>query len=340
MILALDAMGGDKAPDINVEGAILAVKQSDNDVILVGKQDILYSQIDKWSKKYSIPKNRIRVVNASEVIEMGEHPANASRHKKDSSMAVCCNLVTTKQADAFVSMGNSGAAMAVSLLHFKRIKGVSRPAISVLFPTIKGRCIIIDAGANVDCKPEHLFQFAIMGNVYSKEMLGIKSPRVAVLSIGEEDTKGNELTFETSNLLKKTDLNFIGNIEGGDIPKAKADVIVCDGFIGNVFLKSSEGVAEMIQKLVKNSIKSNPLYWGAAPFLKLAMKSVKKKTDYDEFGGAPLLGVNGTCIIGHGRSNSRAVKNALDVAAKLAKSNVNKIIEDQIQQFKDITLDK
>ena len=196
MILALDAMGGDKAPDINVEGAILAVKQSDNDVILVGKQDILYSQIDKWSKKYSIPKNRIRVVNASEVIEMGEHPANASRHKKDSSMAVCCNLVTTKQADAFVSMGNSGAAMAVSLLNFKRIKGVSRPAISVLFPTLKGKCIIVDAGANVDCKPEHLFQFAIMGSTYSKEMLGIKNPKVAVLSIGEEDTKGQRIMRE------------------------------------------------------------------------------------------------------------------------------------------------
>lgn len=334
MILALDAMGGDKAPDINVEGAILAVKQSDNDVILVGKQDILYSQIDKWSKKYSIPKNRIRVVNACEIIEMGEHPANAARHKKDSSMAVCCKLVATKQADAFVSMGNSGAAMATSLLYFKRIQGVTRPAISVSFPTINGRCIIVDAGANVDCKPEHLLQFAIMGNVYSKEIYGIKNPKVAVLSIGEEDTKGNELTFETSNLLKKTNLNFIGNIEGGDIPKAKADVIVCDGFIGNVFLKSSEGVSEMIQKLVKNSIKSNPLYWGAAPFLKLAMKSVKKEIDYDEAGGAPLLGVNGACVIGHGKSNSRAVKNALFVATKLAKNNINKKIEEQIQKNK------
>lgn len=333
MILALDAMGGDKAPDINVEGAILAVKQSDNDIILVGKQDILYSQIDKWSKKYSIPKNRIRVVNASEIIEMGEHPANAARHKKDSSMAVCCKLVVSKQADAFVSMGNSGAAMATSLLYFKRVQGVTRPAISVSFPTINGRCLIVDAGANVDCKPEHLLQFAIMGNTYSKEISGIKNPKVAILSIGEEDTKGNELTFETSNLLKKTDLNFIGNIEGGDIPKAKADVIVCDGFIGNVFLKSSEGVSEMIQKLVKNSIKANPLYWGAAPFLKLAMKSVKKEIDYDEAGGAPLLGVNGACVIGHGKSNSRAVKNALFAAAKLAKNNINKKIEEQIQKI-------
>ena len=333
MILALDAMGGDKAPDINVEGAILAVKQTDNDVILVGKQDILYAQMDKWSKKYSIPKNRIRIVNASEIIEMGEHPANASRHKKDSSMAVCCKLVSEKKADAFVSMGNSGAAMAVSLLYLKRIPGVSRPVISVPFPTLNGRCIIVDAGANVDCKPEHLLQFAIMGNIYAKNIMGIRNPKVAVLSIGEEDTKGNELTLQASDLLKKANLNFVGNIEGGDVPKAKADIIVCDGFVGNIFLKTSEGIAEMVSKFIKNSIKSNPLYWGAAPFLKLAMKKVKKKIDYDDVGGAPLLGVNSPCIIGHGKSNSRAVKNALIVAAKFAENNINKKIEEEINKF-------
>ena len=333
MILALDAMGGDKAPDINVEGAILAVKQSDDDILLVGKQDILYAQLDKWSKKYSFDKHRIRVVNATEIIEMGEHPANAARHKKDSSMAVCCKLVASKQADAFVSMGNSGAAMATSLLYFKRIPGISRPAISVVFPTISGKCTIVDAGANVDCKPEHLLQFAIMGDIYSKSVLGIKNPKVAILSIGEEETKGNELVLETSKLLKQTNLNFIGNIEGGDIPKAKADVIVCDGFVGNVFLKSSEGIAEMMLKLIKNSIKSNPLYWGAVPFLKLATKSVKKKADYDEAGGAPLLGVNSTCIIGHGKSNSKAVKNALFVASRCAKKNISKIIEEEMKAF-------
>ncbi|WP_413853798.1 phosphate acyltransferase PlsX [Candidatus Ruminimicrobium bovinum] len=335
MILALDAMGGDKAPDINVEGAILAVKQSDDDILLVGKQDILYAQLDKWSKKYSFDKSRIRVVNATEIIEMGEHPANAARHKKDSSMAVCCKLVAAKQADAFISMGNSGAAMATSLLYFKRISGISRPAISISFPTISGRCTIVDAGANVDCKPEHLLQFAIMGDIYSKSVLGVKNPKVAILSIGEEETKGNELVFETSKLLKQTDLNFIGNIEGGDIPKAKADVVVCDGFVGNVFLKSSEGIAEMILKLIKNSIKANPLYWGATPFLKLAMKSVRKKADYDEAGGAPLLGVNSTCIIGHGKSNSKAVKNALFAASRCAKKNISNIIEEEIKKFQN-----
>lgn len=333
MILALDAMGGDKAPDINIEGAILAVKQTDNDVILVGKQDILYTQLEKWSKKYKFPKDRIRIVNASEVIEMGEHPANAARHKKDSSMAVCCKLVANKQADAFVSMGNSGAAMATSLLYFKRIPGVSRPVIAISFPTITGRCTIVDAGANVDCKPEHLLQFAIMGNAYAKNVLGIKNPKVGILSIGEEDTKGNELTLETSKLLKRADLNFVGNIEGGDVPKAKADIVVCDGFVGNVFLKTSEGIAEMVGKLIKNAIKANPLCWGGTPFLKLAMKSVRKKTDYDEAGGAPLLGVNSPCIIGHGKSNSRAVKNALIVAAKFAETNINKKIEEEIKKF-------
>ena len=333
MILALDAMGGDKAPDVNIEGAILAVKQTNNNIILVGKDDIIYNQLEKWSKKYKFPKDRISVVNATEVIEMGEHPANAARHKKDSSMAVCCKLVAEKKADAFVSIGNSGAAMAVSLLYLKRIVGISRPVISVPFPTISGRCIIVDAGANVDCKPEHLLQFAIMGNVYVKNVMGIRNPKVAILSIGEEETKGNELTLETSKLLRKSKLNFIGNIEGGDVPKAKADVIVCDGFVGNIFLKTSEGIAEMVSKFIKNSIKSNPLYWGAAPFLKLAMKKVKKKIDYDDVGGAPLLGVNSPCIIGHGKSNSRAVKNALIVAAKFVENNINKKIEEEISKF-------
>ena len=333
MILALDAMGGDKAPDVNIEGAILAVKQTNNSVILVGKEDIIHAQLEKWSQKYNFPREKITVVNATEVIEMGEHPANAARHKKDSSMAVCCKLVAEKKADAFVSMGNSGAAMAVSLLYLKRISGVSRPVISVPFPTISGRCIIVDAGANVDCKPEHLLQFAIMGNIYAKNIMGIKNPKVGILSIGEEETKGNELTLETSKLLEKTNLNFIGNIEGGDVPKAKADIIVCDGFVGNIFLKTSEGIAEMVSKFIKNSIKSNPLYWGAAPFLKLAMKKVKKKIDYDDVGGAPLLGVNSPCIIGHGKSNSRAVKNALIVAAKFAENNINKKIEEEINKF-------
>lgn len=333
MILALDAMGGDRAPGINVEGAILVVKQTDNDVILVGKQEIINSQLKKLSTKYEFPKDRIRIVNASEVIEMGEHPASAARQKKDSSMAVCCKLVLEKKADAFVSMGNSGAAMATSLLYFKRIPGISRPVITVSFPTLSGRCIIVDAGANVDCKPEHLLQFAIMGNTYAKNALGIKNPKVAVLSIGEEETKGNELIFETSKLLKKTNLNFIGNIEGGDVPKAKADIIVCDGFVGNVFLKTSEGIAEMIEKLLKNSIKTNPLCWCSVPFLKLAFKKVKRTTNYDESGGAPLLGVNSPCVIGHGKSNARAVKNALIVASKYAENNINKKIEEDIKKF-------
>ncbi len=336
MILALDAMGGDKAPDINVEGAILAAKQTDYEIILVGKQDIIYKHLEIWSKKYRVPAKKIKVVNATEVIEMGESPAIAVRQKKDSSMAVCCKLVASKQADAFISMGNSGAAMATSLLYLKRIPGVIRPAISTSFPTITGLCTILDVGANVDCKPEHLLQFAIMGSIYSKNVLKNKNPKVAVLSIGEEDSKGNDLIFSTSELIKKTSLNFIGNVEGGELLKAKADVIVCDGFVGNIVLKFGEGIAEMIMKLIKESVKDNPLCWGATPFLRLAMKSVKRKLDYTELGGAPLLGVNGVCLIGHGKSNAKAVKNALISAARFAESGVNQKIAEEITRFGDV----
>lgn len=336
MILALDAMGGDKAPEINVEGAILATKQLDHEILLVGKQDIIYTQLDKLSKKYNISAKKIKVVNATEVIKMEESPAIAARQKKDSSMAVCSKLVASKQADAFISMGNSGAAMATALLYLKRIPGVLRPAISTTFPTISGVCTILDVGANVDCKPEHLLQFAIMGSIYSKEVLGNKNPKVAVLSIGEEETKGNELIFATSELLKKSSLNFIGNIEGGELPKAKADVIVCDGFVGNIVLKFGEGIAEMIIKLIKEGVKDNPLCWGASPFLKLAMQGVKKKLDYTEAGGAPLLGINGACLIGHGKSNAKAVKNALISAVKFAENNVNQKIAEEITKFDNV----
>ncbi len=336
MIIALDAMGGDKAPDINVEGAVLAVKHTSHEVLLVGKQEALYPLLDKYSKLHGITPSKIRIVNATEVIEMDESPANAVRQKKDSSMAVCAKLVVEKQADAFVSMGNSGAAMATAIMHFKRIPGVLRPAISTPFPTVSGMCFLLDVGANVDCKPEHLVQFAIMGSIYSEKVLGRSKPKVGIVSIGEEDTKGNELTFAASDMLKKTSLNFIGNIEGGDIVKGKSDVVICDGFVGNVILKFGEGVAEMVIKLIKDSIKSNPIFWGMIPFLKLAMYSMKKRVDYSEQGGAPLLGVNGVCLIGHGKSNGKAVKNAVIMAAKYASQHVNDEIAQEIAKYENV----
>ncbi|MDD5021171.1 MAG: phosphate acyltransferase PlsX [Endomicrobiaceae bacterium] len=336
MIIALDAMGGDKAPDINIEGAVLATKYTEHEVLLVGKQEVLYPLLDKYAKIHNVLSSKIKIINATEVIEMHESPASAVRQKKDSSMAVCAKLVVDKQADAFVSMGNSGAAMATAIMYFKRIPGVLRPAISTPFPTISGMCTILDVGANVDCKPEHLVQFAIMGSIYAEKVLGHPKPKIGIISIGEEDTKGNELTFAVSDMLKKTSLNFIGNIEGGDIVKGKAHVVICDGFIGNVILKFGEGVADMVIKLVKDSVKSNPLFWGMIPFLKLAMYSMKKRVDYTEQGGAPLLGVNEVCLIGHGKSNAKAVKNAIIVSAKYASKHVNDEIAQELAKYEGL----
>lgn len=332
MIIALDAMGGDNAPVSTVEGAILAAKESDNKVLLVGPEKVLSEELLKHQKKHNITALNIEIVNATQVIGMDEHPAKAVRQKKDSSLSVCARLVADGKADAFVSMGNSGAAMAAALFYLKRIEGVLRPAISTAFPTIGEMCIIADVGANVDCKPEHLLQFALMANIYCKGV-GIKNPRVGLVSIGEEDTKGNELTLEAFKLIKNTDLNFIGNIEGRDIPKGNADVVICDGFVGNVILKFGEGLAAMMLKLVKKGLKQHPIAWASLPFLWLAIKDLRKKVDYSEFGGAPLLGVNGVCIIGHGRSDGKAVKNAILAGASAAKQDVTSEIKEAIAKY-------
>jgi glycerol-3-phosphate acyltransferase PlsX len=265
---------------------------------------------------------------------MSEHPAQAVRQKKDSSLVVCAKLVAEGKADAFVTMGNTGAAMAASLFYLKRIDGVLRPAISTSFPTIENFCIIADVGANVDSKPENLLQFAIMASLYCEKVLGIKKPRIGVASIGEEDTKGNELSLAAFELIKKTDLNFIGNIEGKDVPRGKADVIICDGFVGNLLLKFGEGIAEMMLKLIKKGFKKHPIAWASLPFLWTALKDMRKKVDYNEFGGAPLLGVNGICLIGHGRSEAIAVKNAVLAAATAAERNLINAIKETIAKYK------
>jgi len=334
MIIALDAMGGDNAPASNVEGAIVAAKESKHKILLVGKENLLKQEFAKLSKKYkNIDSLDIEIVNASEVIEMSDHPAKAVRQKKDSSLSVCAKLVAAEKADACVSMGNSGAAMAAALFFLKRIDGVLRPAISTIFPTVEGNCFIADMGANVDCKPEHLLQFAIMTSAYCEKVEGIKYPRVGLVSIGEEDSKGNELTIEALKLIRHTKLNFIGNIEGREIPQGKADVVICDGFVGNVILKFGEGLAEMILKLIKKALKQHPMAWASLPFLWLAIKDLRKKVDYNEFGAAPLLGVNGVCLIGHGRSEWKAVKNAVLSAAKAAEHNITNEIKEAISKY-------
>jgi len=333
MIIALDAMGGDTAPVSTVEGAVLAARASDHKILLVGPQKLIAEELLKHHKRYNVTSLDIEIVNATEVIEMGEHPAKAVRHKKDSSLSVCAKLVAEGKADAFVSVGNSGAAMAAALFYLKRIEGVLRPAISTTFPTINGNCIIADMGANADCKPEHLLQFAVMADLFCKKVVGIEKPKVGLISIGEEESKGNELTLETHKLLQKTDLNFIGNIEGRGIPKGEADVVICDGFVGNVILKFGEGLAEMMLKLVRQGLKKHPMAWASLPFIWLALKDLRKKVDYSEAGGAPLLGVNGICIIGHGRSEGKAVKNAVLAGARAAELNITKEIKEAISKY-------
>jgi glycerol-3-phosphate acyltransferase PlsX len=263
---------------------------------------------------------------------MDESPAVAVRRKRDSSIRKGIEMVKSGQADGFVSAGNSGAVMATALLLLKPSEAVDRPAIAATMPTLKGPFVIIDAGANLHGKPENLLQFALMGNMYAKVILGRTGPRVALMSTGEEDTKGNELTKEAFKLLKDADINFIGNVDGKDIFTGNADVIVCDGFTGNVILKTSEGLADAIIRMLKREVAN--LTTGRLGYLliKPALKNFKKKTDYDEYGGAPLLGINGTCIISHGRSTSKAIRNAIRVASDFASKKVYGVISSAIQE--------
>ncbi|MCG6551735.1 MAG: phosphate acyltransferase PlsX [Candidatus Magnetominusculus sp. LBB02] len=328
MKIALDAMGGDNAPGINVEGALMAVEEyGDISVELVGDSEALWKRL---SAVRNYDKQRITVKHASEVVGMDESTSHALRKKKDSSIRVAVDTVKKGAAEAVVSAGHSGVTMATALTVLKKAPGVDRPAIAVLMPTVKGRFLLIDAGANVDCKPENLLQFALMGSAYYKAVFGVTEPKVGLMSIGEEDTKGNELTKEVFKLLKTANINFIGNIEGKDVFTGLADVVVCDGFIGNTILKVSEGLAEAIMKMLKAEISGRVASKLGYLLMKPAIKGFKRRTDYDESGGAPLLGINGTCIIGHGRSTSKAIKNALKVANQLATVNINKVISGEI----------
>jgi glycerol-3-phosphate acyltransferase PlsX len=333
MIIALDVMGGDYAPKSTIEGAILAAIESKHKIILVGVKELITDELLKYKKKYNLTSLDLEVVNASEVITMFEHPVMAVRQKKKSSLCICAQLVANGKANAFVSFGNSGAVMAAALFYLKRICGVLRPAISTVFPTISGFCTIADIGANVDCTPDYLLQFGIMSSIFCEKVIGIKNPRVGLVSIGEESTKGNKATLAAFELLNKADINFVGNIEGRDIPIAVADVVVCDGFVGNVILKFGEGLASMMFKLIKMELKKHPITWISLPFLWFAIKNLKKKVDYSEFGGAQLLGVNGVCIIGHGNSNEKAVKNAILIAAKSVKYNLTNEIKKSISRI-------
>lgn len=321
MRIALDAMGGDHGPDEQIAGAIQALEETDLELILVGDESAIEACLDDAAPRESI-LSRIEILHTSEVVEMGESPVDAIRKKKNSSVMLAFDLVKKGEAQAAVSAGNSGATMAAAVRKLGRLQGVSRPGIASVFPTLKKPVVMMDVGANVDCRPQHLFQFALMASAFS-HVFDIQSPRIGILSIGEETGKGNQLVRETHNLLTSSSLNFIGNVEGRDIFQGDVDVIVCDGFVGNICLKVSEGLVEaateMIRTGIMGSIKAQIGYFLARP----VFRTFKKRVDYAEYGGAPLLGINGTGIICHGKSNAVAIKNAILEASKIVEIKVN-----------------
>ncbi|MGA1876373.1 MAG: phosphate acyltransferase PlsX [bacterium] len=332
MKIAIDAMGGDKGPGVIIDGAMQAARELGVEVILVGDQDILNSELTH----HNLEGLKISIRHAPEVVEMEESASIAIRKKKRSSIRIATELVKTGEAEAIISAGNTGAAMATAKILLGALKGVERPAIATLLPTVKGFALLLDVGANVDCRPRHLLQFAIMGHIYSKNILGVENPKIGLLNIGEEESKGNELTKESFKTLKNGGLNFIGNVEGKDLYNGEVDVVVCDGFIGNVALKISESVAEMISSHFQQEIKRKFLWKLGYLLMRSCFKNFKKKVDYDEYGGAPLLGINGVCIICHGRSGAKAIKNAIKVAASFIQCNVNHHIQSYLSfQIRD-----
>lgn len=336
MHIALDAMGGDYGPEELITGALQAVKQAGIKVTLVGDAELLQSHIDKLPDESS-PVSSLEIVHASEVVGMDEYPVDAIRRKKDSSIMVAFELARSNKVDGVVSAGNSGATMAAALRKLGRVKNVVRPGIASMFPTLKRPVVIMDIGANVDCRPLHLFQFAVMASAFAS-LYDVDRPRVGILSIGEESGKGNSLVRVTYELLQKSSLNFIGNVEGRDVYKGDVDVIVCDGFVGNNILKVSEGLVEAVMQMLKNEIIKSPLAKIGYLLARPAINRFKKRVDYTEYGGAPLLGIDGTGIVCHGKSNAQAIKNAILEAVKMVENNVkDKILKDlEKNQFSSV----
>jgi glycerol-3-phosphate acyltransferase PlsX len=345
-------MGSDRAPKPEIEGAIHAARNYGVRVLLVGPESTIKAELDRHPSASRLP---LEIVHASEVITMEDKAVQAVRAKRDSSMRVGLRLVREGQAAGFVTAGNTGAAMATAKMVLGALAGVDRPALAAVFPTAPGTAaILLDVGANVDCKPHNLEQFAVMGEIYFRSMFGntasgnsssrsslstAKRPRVGLLSIGEEETKGNELTRESFQLLKRLPLNFVGNVEGRDLFNGNVDVIVADGFVGNVALKISEGVAKLVRTVLKESLKATISSQVGAMLSRSAFADFKKRIDHTEYGGAPLLGVKGVCIITHGSSNANAIKNAVRVAAEFAKRNINGSIEQGLSEIRPAPLE-
>jgi phosphate acyltransferase len=329
--IGVDAMGGDLAPGVVIQGAIEAKRESQGafEVLLIGDEALIREEAARLHLSSSLPS----VVHASERVEMGESAATSVRKKKDSSINIAARLQKERRTSAMVSAGNTGAVVAAALFGLGRIESVQRPAIATVLPTPQGNVVILDVGATSDCKPFHLSQFAMMGSIYARLVLHVERPRVGLLNIGEEAEKGSELYYEAHQLLKSSPVHFVGNVEGRDIILGTADVVVCDGFVGNVLLKFAESVIPSVGNMIRDEIRSDPLSMLAGLLLKPAFRRLKRRMDYAEVGGAPLLGVDGTCIIAHGRSNARAIKNAIRAAARCAEARVADFIRDDLQRL-------
>lgn len=330
-VIALDAMGSDRAPRPEIEGAIQAARRFGIPVTLVGPEETLRAELSRHSAAGSLP---VSIAHASEFITMDDKAVQAVRSKRDSSMRVGLRLVREGAASAFITAGNTGAAMATAKMVLGGLPGVDRPALVAVIPTAVGSvCTLLDVGANVDCKPPNLEQFAVMGDIYFRSMFGAEKPRVGLLSIGEEEGKGNELTREAYDLLKQLPVNFIGNVEGRDLYNGAVDVIVADGFVGNVALKTSEGVAHLVRQVLKESLAATITSQVGALLSRSAFADFKKRLDHTEYGGAPLLGVKGACFITHGSSNANAIKNAIRVAAEFVERKINENIERELTRL-------
>lgn len=336
LTIALDAAGGDHAPVETVRGAAQAVEELGVRVLLVGPAAAIERELDRSKAVRRGLTASLEVVPAEETISMDESPAVAVRSKRNSPPVVAARLVRDGHASGFVSAGSTGAALAASLFVLGRIEGIDRPALATTFPTVSGHCLLLDIGANVDCRPGFLAQFAVMGSLYSERVLGVHQPRVGLLSIGEEETKGNQLSLEAYSLIKPLKLNFVGNVEGKDIPTGLADVVVSDGFVGNVVLKLAEGMASLAFHIIRTEAKKRPLAMLGALLMRPAFRGVRQRIDYEEYGGAPLLGVRGVAIVAHGRSKARAIRNAIRVARDAAESELVRHIAEGIAAAPEI----
>lgn len=326
--VAVDAMGGDHAPQMEVAGSLEALRQQKVRILLVGQEHRIREHLP--AKDAHGILSRLEIVHAEEVVTMDDAASVALRRKKNSSLRIAAKLVREGQADGLVSAGNTGAVMATAKLVIGSLKEVDRPALATILPSTRKPFLLVDVGANVDCRPHNLEQFAVMGHFYMQQIFGVASPRVAVMSIGEESIKGNELSKEVHQTLKRSSLNFIGNVEGSDIYHGKADVVVCDGFVGNVILKVSESLGEVFISMLKEELCSSLTTKVGALLSRKAFRGLKKRVDYSEYGGAPLLGVRGACIICHGRSNVNAIKNAIRVARECCENQINARIEQNL----------